>query len=208
MTHAFPQGPVIILGASYAKGWRPEPIDGVVFVNRGAEGQQSWELLARFDADVLTAKPRAVVIWGFINDIFRSPKSQIDQTVALARQSLAEMTTRARQAGIEPVLATEVTVRGKGSAFSRLVGSILRLVGRRSYQDYVNRHVVATNDWIRDFARQHNALLLDFHRALSDRRGRRRGKYATADGSHISAEGYAALDGYARPLLQKRLSAG
>ena len=40
-------------------------------INRGVNGEQSFEMLKRFDSDVVATKPRAVILWGFINDVFR-----------------------------------------------------------------------------------------------------------------------------------------
>ena len=45
-------GPVVILGASYAKGLELPPIGDVRFVNKSVAGEQSFEMLNRFDADV------------------------------------------------------------------------------------------------------------------------------------------------------------
>ena len=77
-TKTYPDGPVVVLGASYAGGWQLEPIAGVSVVVRGVSGQQSFEVLERFERDVVSAKPRAVILWGFINDIFRAPAAEID----------------------------------------------------------------------------------------------------------------------------------
>ena len=74
-------------------------------------GQQTFELAARFDADVASVRPRAVIVWGFINDVFRAPPGQVDAAIARARRSTEEIVGKARQAGIEPILATEVTLR-------------------------------------------------------------------------------------------------
>ena len=101
--------PVVILGASYAAGWKLTDLDGMPIVNAGVAGQQSFEMLARFDADVAAARPRAVVLWGFINDIFRA--SDTTQSLARMRESYIEMTKRARAQDIEPIVATEVTIR-------------------------------------------------------------------------------------------------
>ncbi len=62
--------PIVVLGASYAQGWALDPIAGSTVVNAGVAGETSSEMVARFKDDVLARTPRAVVIWGFINDIF------------------------------------------------------------------------------------------------------------------------------------------
>jgi lysophospholipase L1-like esterase len=199
-----PQGPLVILGASYAAGWQPA-LQRIEVLNRGIEGQQSWELLARFDRDVVQARPRAVVIWGFINDVFRAPRGAMGDAEKRVRDAMTRMVTLARENGIEPILATEVTIRGDDSWFDTARSFAGRVLGRTSYQDYINKHVQATNEWLRAFARRERVLLLDLEAVLSGPDGVRRSAYAAEDGSHISPEGYGALTAYAAPVLDRHL---
>jgi lysophospholipase L1-like esterase len=197
---------VVLLGASYALGWRIESIGRLQVINKGVSGQQSWELLERFDRDVVALAPRAVIIWGFINDISRSDRSTLADTLARTRQSVLAMIERARAADIEPILATEVTRRGKLELREDIAGFIGRLAGRQNYSSYVNRHVMDTNVWLREVARQRGLLLLDLQPQLAGPDGRRRRAYSAPDGSHISPAGYEALTRYAMPILRDHLS--
>ncbi|MEO5822091.1 MAG: ElyC/SanA/YdcF family protein [Vicinamibacteraceae bacterium] len=202
----FPTGPVVLLGASYAKGWAPT-IPGRRLVNKGVEGQQSWELLARFERDVTAEQPRAVVVWGFINDIFRSKPDQMAATMARLQSSMTAMVEAARAQGIEPILATEVTIRGRDTwsdTFGSLVGW---LTGKEGYQGYINKHVLAGNQWLRDYAGRERLLLLDLQPAVSDEANWRRKAFANADGSHITPAGYTELSRYAVPRLASHLGA-
>jgi len=70
------------------------------------------------------------------------------------------------------------------------------LLGKTSYQDYVNTHVRETNRWIRDLAVREGIRLLDFETVLVDQRGVRRKDLSKPDGSHISEAGYKALARY------------
>lgn len=197
-----PDGPVVILGASYAGGWPLAQIAGVTVVNKGVSGQQSFEFLARFENDVVSLRPRCVVIWGFINDIYRAPKDQVDRALARARESYVTMVATARRHGIQPILATEVTVRSRNTITDTVMTLLGDLLGRHSYQDGINAHVLAMNAWLRDFARREQLLLLDVQPVLSETSGRRRKEHAKDDGSHISSAGYDALTRYASPLLE------
>lgn len=202
---ANPSGPIVLLGASYAGGWQLPPIAGRTVINKGMEGQQSWELLERFDRDVVALRPSAVILWGYINDVFRSSPEGIDGAVARARRSVEEMVARARQAGIEPIVATEVTMgprAGWGEWAASWVGWAM---GKRSYQDYINGHVLSLNSWLRDFAKREKLLVLDLHSVVSDPGGQRRRGMAKDDGSHIAPAGYAALTAYATPMLEGHL---
>jgi uncharacterized SAM-binding protein YcdF (DUF218 family)/lysophospholipase L1-like esterase len=198
-------GPVVILGASYAAGWKLDELGGVPVINAGVSGQQSSEMLARFDRDVVAARPRAVVLWGFINDIFRNDDSA--RAISGVRESYTEMIKRARAEKIEPILATELTMRAPRSFLEPVMQAAGWLLGKQSYQDQVNGHVMKVNGWIRDIARADGLLVLDLQATLADSSGRRRREFAVDDGSHITSSGYEALTQYARPILVEHLRA-
>ena len=198
---AHPTGPLVVLGASYAGGWKVAALGGVPVVNKGVTGQQSFELLARFDADVLPARPRAVVLWGFANDVFRAPRASVDASMARMRASVTEMIARARAHRIDPILATEVTIREPNTWKDWAAGSVGWLLGKTSYQQYVNGHILAQNAWIRETAQREGLLLLDLQPVVSEAAGQRRAAFAQPDGSHINEAGYAALTAYAEQRL-------
>ena len=195
---------IVILGASYAQGWTPACDEGLTFVNRGEPGEQSFEMLARFETDVIAEKPAAVLLWGYINDIFRSEEPERDAVKQRARDSFIEMIRLSREHGIEPILATEVTIRPKAGIKEGLAGLVGSITGKKSYQDRINAHVTELNSWLRQVADHEGLLLLDFEQALAGKDGRRNKAFAKADGSHIPAAGYEALDRYACTILADR----
>ena len=198
-------GPIVLLGASYAASWPLADVAGVPVVNKGIAGQQSFELLARFDADVVAATPRAVIVWGFINDIFRSPPD-MEVTVARVKDSYTQMISRARAHGIVPVLATEVTARPPSrSVMDTVAGWAGTLLGKQAYQDRINRHVLAVNEWLIETATREGLLVLQLQHVIAEPGGRRHRAFAQADGSHITPAGYDMLTSYARPVLQEFL---
>lgn len=197
-------GPVVILGASYAAGWPLTEVGGVPVINKGVAGQQSFELLERFDSEVVAARPRAVVLWGFINDIFRAPTDGLDASIARVKASYTEMIARARAHGIEPILATEVTVRPRAEGvIDTLTDWAAAVLGRAAYQDQINRQVLAVNEWLIETAARERLLVLHFQELLAAPGGRRRHAFAQPDGSHISAAGYDMLTSYALPVLKE-----
>jgi lysophospholipase L1-like esterase len=196
----------VILGASYAAGWKIAEIGGAPVRNAGVTGQQSFEMLARFDADVVAAGPRAVVLWGFINDIFRA--DDIDRTLVRIRESYTEMIKRARAQQIVPVLATEVTIRAPKTVMDTILSTVGWAIGKESYQDRVNGHVNAINQWLRELGQREGVLVLELQRTLGSGDGARRWSYAADDGSHISEEGYRAVTEYAVPLMSQHLGLG
>jgi lysophospholipase L1-like esterase len=192
---------VVVIGASYAKGWSAEELGGMAVVNKGINGEQSFEMLARFERDVIMLNPRAVIIWGFINDFFRSSRADIDVTIKKTKDNIIRMIKEAKNHNIIPVLATEVTITGQDSWSERFAGVIGWLLGKESYQDYINKHVVAVNEWISEIAARNDYLVLDLKSVLADEKGVRKRKYAAPDGSHISLEGYEAINNYANEVL-------
>ena len=201
----YPSGPVVVLGASYVEGWHLRNVNGVPVINAGVSGQQSFEMLERFDRDVVANRPRAVLLWGFINDVFRAPAGQVEQSLERARDSYRQMVSRAKENGIEPMIATEITLRPPDSMRERVGTWVNRFRGKESYQDAVNRHVQSMNRWLIDLANEQGLLLLDFQAALAGDDGRRRAEFVHADGSHVSDAGYAALTEYALPVLERHV---
>jgi uncharacterized SAM-binding protein YcdF (DUF218 family)/lysophospholipase L1-like esterase len=205
LKRTYPAGPIVILGASYAMGWPLDSVAGVPVINLGVGGQQSFEMVARFEKEVVPAKPRAVILWGFINDFFRAPPGQIDAARARVQDSYTTMIRLARQHGIEPVLATEVTMRLDNSWRGMLSSWINGLRGRETYQGEINRHVIATNRWLAGVASSEGLVLLDFQQTLGGPGGGRRQEFALSDGSHLSPQGYDALTEFARTILETRV---
>lgn len=197
---------IVILGASYAAGWQPAGTDGLRYVNKGEGGQQSFEMLERYDRDVLPEKPQAVILWGYINDIFRSDRDGVAAAKDRAKDSFREMIRKSVENGVEPILATEVTIRPKKGFKEALGGLIGGILGKEGYQEYVNKQVAELNRWLRDEAGRNGLLLLDFETVLAGADGFRRKEFARDDGSHIPPAGYAALDAYAGPILKEKYS--
>jgi len=194
---------LVVIGASYARGWTDASWGGFAIVNKGVDGEQSFEMLARFKRDVLDERPDVVIIWGFINDIFRSNREGIDPALERTRGNITKMVDLARANGIKPVIATEVTIRGRSGVKETIASWIGRIKGGESYQDFVNRHVLRTNQWIREYSIEQRIQLLDFQPLLADGAGRRKREYAMEDGSHLSALAYNRLSQYAGEILSK-----
>ena len=98
-----------------------------------------------------------MIIWGFINDIFRSEKDKLNETLERIKANFVEMISLAQENGIEPIVATEITM-GPLPGFRELVGSWLgKIRGKTSYQDFVNGHVMQINQWLKAYAGEQRA---------------------------------------------------
>ena len=191
-TKAIQNKTIVVIGASYAKSWPVTTLDGLTVSNKGAGGEQTHEILARFDRDVISAKPRAVLIWGHINDIFRSEPEALKAKLVRSRENIRSMVDMARSKDIAVILATEVTLPAS-TGWTAWLG---KLRGKQNYREYINGHVIEMNQWIRTLAAEKNLVILDFEKALADQDGSRKREFTTEDGTHLSSKAYDALTRY------------
>jgi lysophospholipase L1-like esterase len=202
---AAPSRTIVIFGASYAKGWGKPQLPGFErVVNRGVGGDETSGMLARFDRDVAPIRPDAVLIWGHVNDITRSQPEALEGKKAAAKRHYAEMFDKARAAGIQIILATEIPWSEQTGILNTVRAWIGELRGRTSYATRVTAHVHELNQYLREEAAENHWILLDFERAFANESGTRKPEYAAADGSHISPVGYAVLTETARRELTRR----
>ena len=149
-------------------------------------------------------KPDAVLIWGHVNNITRAPPEGIAAAIAAARVHYEAMLRQARAAGIEPIFATEIPWTEPPGIVNQLKSWAGYFLGKQSYATRVSGHVRELNDFLRKLASRERLLLLDFEHVLAPDGGTREPEFASADGSHISEAGYAALSAYAIEEMRRR----
>jgi len=203
------QRKLVILGASYAGSWGTPPLPDFSVVNRGVSGEQTKDMLSRFQRDVIAARPDVVLIWGHINNITRSDitNSTPERTEAVkkaAREDYLEMLKQARAAGIDVILATEIPLAEPSGLANDARALVGRLLGKRSYGDKVNGHVRDLNEYVRQLAAREQLHLLDFEKVFAPSGGARKLEFATEDRSHVTAAGYLTLTAYSVAELSKR----
>lgn len=200
---------LVILGASYAESWGTPPLPGYTVMNRGVGGQQTGQMRARFQADVIEAQPATVLIWGHINNITQSnlagaTPDRIATVLNAARSDYATMVGAALAAGIGVVLATEIPLAEPSGLFNEVRSLIGRLLGKQSYSEKVNAHVRELNAFLLQLAAREKLRVLDFDKVLAPDGGARTPEYATDDLSHVTPAGYEALTRYATKELRRR----
>jgi len=200
---------LVILGASYAGSWGMPPLPGYSVVNRGVGGEQTKAMRARFDRDVVSAGPQAVLIWGHINnitqsDVVNSTPERIEAVKKAAREDYLAMLRQARAAGIDVILATEIPLAESTGLANEARALLGRLRGKQSYASQVNVHVRDLNDFVRQLAAREGLMLLDFEKVFAPEGGARKTEFAAEDRSHVTAAGYQALTTYAVAELGKR----
>jgi acyl-CoA thioesterase-1 len=141
-------------------------------LNRGVNGERSDQVRARFERDVVGARPHAVVIIAGVNDVYQG------RTVEHVTAQLAAMYARARHAGI-PVVA----------------GSIIPYNTATPEQNARMRRI---NEWI---GQQPGIAFVDTRAAVAASNDPD-SLFDSPDGLHPTPEGYRRMAAAIRPILE------
>ena len=176
---------VVFLGDDVTERWSLSKtgfFPGKPYVNRGIARQTSPQMLVRFRQDVISLKPKVVVIEAGTNDLagFTGPITE-----GMMAENFMSMTELAKVNGIRVVLAsvTPVSDAYKNQTAQRPQGKIIGL-----------------NGWIRDYAERSGSVYLDYYGALAD--GRNFKRELTDDGLLPNDAGYAVM----APLAEKAIA--
>ncbi|MFL5593600.1 MAG: SGNH/GDSL hydrolase family protein [Gemmatimonadaceae bacterium] len=179
---------VVFFGNSITEGWAQyfnAMFPGKPYIGRGIGGQTTPQMLVRFRQDVIDLKPSVVVILAGTNDIAGNTGLS---TLEMIEDNLASMAELAKANGIRPVLSSVLPV-----------------------YDYPWKpglepapKIIALNKWMRQYARQHGAVYLDYHSAMSDSRGGMRAELAS-DGVHPNEAGYRIMAPLAERAIERAL---
>jgi lysophospholipase L1-like esterase len=197
--------PIVLLGGSYLASWSLPHIGQFPIVNCGIPGNQTHELLARFEQDVVKHSPRAVIIWGIVNDVIRAPKGQMSETCEKIKNNLEAMIVLAWKHDIEPILVTDLTLRPPYRWYEPIAAFVGRLCNKVGYQQRINSEVMRLNTAIRQLGLRTGTRVLDLNPLVTGPDGMRQKRYARPDGSHLPPEGYEVINAYVVPLLTKWL---
>lgn len=192
---------MVLLGASYTAEWDQPQLPGYRITNKGIGGQESSDLRARFEQDVLALKPDVVMIWGHYNDVVRAPADNVQPAIQRAQDNFRNMMQQAQDAGIEVILVTELTRPIVETWKYRAMSLLGKLRGKEHYNVRINRHIKHMNEWLREYARMQNVKLLDLEKALDSGNGTRSMQYTREDNSHVSPAGYQAITQYTQKQL-------
>lgn len=180
---------VVFLGNSIVEGW--VRADSVFFaqnnyIGRGISGQTSGQTLLRFRQDVVSLKPKAVVINLGTNDVAENTGPYDPDFTVGNIQSMVEI---AKANGIRVVLA---------SVHPATKFEWRRALGDRSAQ------IVALNGRIRAYADQHNIPYIDYHTALKNEQNGMNPDMAE-DGVHPTLKAYKIMETLAQKALSEAL---
>ena len=172
---------VVLMGNSITEFW--EETHPMFFVNnqlvcRGISGQVSSQMLARFRQDVISLRPRIVVINCGTNDIAEN-NGPYDEDITM--DNIKSMTELARAHGIEVVLSSVLPCDS--------------FCWNPAVRQVTNK-ISSLNQRILDYATSQHLLYIDYYSRMSTPRGGMIKGY-TDDGVHPNPAGYDTME----PLL-------
>ena len=172
---------VVFIGDDITEGWT-QFFPGKRYFNRGISGQTSAQMLVRFRQDVISLKPKVVVIQAGANDLagYSGPA-----TVPMIGENLMSMVELAKANGIRVVLASLTPV-----CDCPLPQTKKRPVGK----------IIGVNEWLQAYAAESGSVYLDYYSVLAS--GRALSKDYTTDGFLLNESGYAAI----APLAERAIA--
>ncbi len=176
---------VVFIGDSITDNWSKANYGGFFpgkpYLNRGIGGHTTDQMLVRFRADVISLRPRAVVILGGTNDISGNSGPT---TPGAIQDNLTSMAELAKANGIKVILGSIPPISDdiKDKNGVPIPHSALRPPAT----------IKAMNDWMAAFCKKHKYVHVDYFKGLADERGMLKTEL-TYDGLHPSAAGYAIM---------------
>jgi lysophospholipase L1-like esterase len=148
-------------------------------LNRGVNGERTDQIAARFDRDVTSAAPRAVVLIAGVNDIYQGRR--VDQVTS----ELRKMYDRAARAGLTLVAGTIIPFNTATAEH--------------------NERMRVVNEWIRAQAGADSALAFVDTRAAVAAPGKPDVLASSPDQLHPSVDGYRRMADAIGPVLAQVL---
>ena len=180
---------VVFLGDEITENWgtgKDEFFPGKPYLNRGILRQTTAQMLVRFRQDVISLKPKVVVIQAGTNDL-GSVMGPMTEGVSI--ENFMTMVDLARAHGIRVVIASVLPVCDcfKEMTKRRPPGKIMNM-----------------NEALKDYAESIGAFYLDYFAELAD--GRTFKKELTVDGFLPNDAGYAKMAAAAEKAIAEALS--
>lgn len=171
---------IVLIGDSITYHWPEEllPDDSTtLFVNRGIPGQNTSQMLLRFEDDVVALRPAMVVIFAGTNDLRAhagKPEDLRDRVTRQVQRNITAMVDIADARQIAVVLCAITPVGPSQAGVYRDPETILSL-----------------NRWLRRFSDERGLAFVDYHEAVSKKRILN--PAFTTDDLHVNESGYRAM---------------
>lgn len=180
---------VVFLGDQITELWgrgAAQFFPGKPYFNRGIGSQTTSQLLVRFRQDVISLRPKVVVIQGGANDLAGVSGPATEEMIA---ENFMSMTDLAKAHGIRVVIASITPV----------CDCVAKLTRKRS-QEIMQEKIVEVNELLKDYAGRSGVVYLDYYSVLAE--GRDFKKELTSDGMLPNDAGY----GMIAPLAEKAIA--
>lgn len=179
---------VVFLGDEITERWGQGSarfFPGKPYLNRGITRQTAAQMLVRFRQDVISLKPRVVIIQAGTNDIASVMGPSSEATTADYYMSMVEL---AKLHGIRVVLASVTPV----------CDCVEKLSARRPAGK-----ILGMNGWLKRYAKESGSVYLDYYSALATSRTMNR--ELTVDGLVPNDAGYARMAPLAEEAIRTAL---
>jgi lysophospholipase L1-like esterase len=179
---------VVFLGDQITERWGQGSarfFPGKPYLNRGIGGQTTPQMLVRFRQDVISLKPKVVVILAGSNDLASVSGPATEGTMAENFMSMVEL------AGANDIRVVLASVTPVCDCFKNQTK--LRPQGK----------IISLNGWIRDYAARSGSVYLNYYSALAD--GRDFKKELTVDGLLPNDAAYAVMAPLAEQAIAQAL---
>ena len=181
-----PANRVVFMGNSITDFWikaSPEFFERHHYIDRGISGQTSPQMLVRFRADVISLRPKAVVLLCGTNDIAGNTGPS---TLEMIEDNIMSMAELAKVNGIRVVLCSVLPAY----AFPW------------KPELHPAEKIIALNQWIKKYAKDNKMIYLDYYSSLVDDKGGMKPDYSK-DGVHPNKTGYQVMENLAEAVLIK-----
>ena len=177
---------VVFMGNSITQQWyeqRPAFFVDNNYAGRGISGQTTYQMVARFQSDVVDLDPKYVVVLAGTNDVARN-----SGVISLRHifQNIKSMCEIAKYNRIKPVICSILP------AYEYPWRKELGIVADT---------IKELNSMLRVYAKENKIIYVDLHTAMSDSRGGLPSNISP-DGVHLNSDGYELIEQIIVPVLR------
>lgn len=156
------------------------------YADRGISGQTSPQMLLRFQQDVISLKPKAVVILCGTNDIAGNTGPS---TLNMIEDNIKSMSELAQANEIKVILC------------SVLPANHFAWKPEMHPAD----SIIDLNNWIKDYAQNNHYGYVDYYSSMVDDQKGLKAMFSQ-DGVHPNMDGYLVMQGLVQPVIEKVLN--
>ena len=175
-----------VSGDNVTTRFHPGFFTGNGYLDKGVSGQNTTQMLTRFQEDVIDLNPQVVVIMGGTNDLAQGVTK--DQIVA----NIAAMAEMAKDAGIKVVICT---VTPCNDSYSRLNDPKTK-----------GAHIITLNGMLEEYTASKGFAWCDYWSSLVAEDGLALdAKYWLYDHLHPNPDAYTVMEGIVKPIIDNQL---